>query len=184
MPKKNIYEEIIRLYNNDIDNWRILMYNSMGLLMRKNPLLRHKNTTFTRDDILSEAFMLADTLLTRTDIDEKKKISKLWYLFNRGGGALYNKLNQYGSELYTIDDVRDSENWSYDMDVDMLEYVLVKNNIITPLESQILNYLWEGRWLYNIARTMNTTYYKVREIVDVLTIKIQRFMSKISEDEE
>jgi hypothetical protein len=55
----------------------------MKLLMRKNPLLRHKNYTFTKDDILSESFMIADEILLREDIPDEKKISKLWYLFNR-----------------------------------------------------------------------------------------------------
>ena len=44
-------------------------------------------------------------------------------------------------ETYTIDDISDSEDWSYDMDIDMLQYVLVKNNIITPLEAKVIQYL-------------------------------------------
>jgi hypothetical protein len=56
---------------------------------------------------------------------------------------LYNKLNQYGAESYTIDDIRDSDSRSYDMDIDMLQYVLVVNNIISPLEAKVLQYIGE-----------------------------------------
>jgi hypothetical protein len=55
----------------------------MELLMRKNPLLRHKNYTDTKDDILSESFLIADNIILREDVANEKKISKLWYLFNR-----------------------------------------------------------------------------------------------------
>lgn len=177
MPK-NIYEKVLGLYKKDIEQWRIFLYENMSLLMRKNPLLRHKNYTYTKDDILSEAFLIWDNILLREDISDEKKISKLWYLFNRWGWYLYNKLNQYGNESYTIDDIRDSEHWSYDMDIDMLQYVMVANNIITPLEAKVLQYLWEGRGKYEIARLMKTTYYNVRDIVDNIAIKIKRFIEE------
>lgn len=175
---KNIYEKILGLYEENMDNGRTFLYENMELLMRKNPLLRHKNYTFTKDDILSESFLIADGIILRKDITDEKKISKLWYLFNRWGWALYNKLNQFGMETYTIDDIRDSDNRSYDMDVDMLQYILVRNNIITPLEAKILQYLWEGRWKYEIARLMKTTYYNIRDIVDSIALKIKKFIKQ------
>ena len=178
MPE-NIYEKVLGLYEKDIEQWRIFLYENMETLMRKNPLLRHnRNYTYTKDDILSEAFLIWDNILLRSDIPREKKISKLWYLFNRGGWYLYNKLNQYGAESYTIDDIRDSEYWSYDMDVDMLQYVLVANNIITPLEAKVLQYLWEWRGKYEIARLMKTTYYNVRDIVDTIAAKIKKFIEE------
>ena len=176
--QENIYEKVLNLYKKDIEQWRIFLYESMSLLMRKNPLLRHKNYTFTKDDILSEAFLIWDEILLREDIPDEKKISKLWYLFNRWGWALYNKLNQYGAESYTIDDIRDSEHWSYDMDIDMLQYVLVVNNIISPLEAKVLQYLSENRGKYEIARLMKTTYYNVRDIVDAIALKIKKFIEE------
>lgn len=176
--KENLYEKVLDLYKENLDEWRIFLYEHMPLLMRKNPLLRHKNYTFTKDDILSEAFLIWDNILLRKDVPDEKKISKLWYLFNRWGWALYNKLNQYGLESYTIEDIRDSENWSYDMDVDMLQYVLVVNNIITPLEAKVLQYLWDWRGKYEIARLMKTTYYNVRDIVDTIALKIKRFLKE------
>lgn len=175
---KNIYEKVLDLYQDNIDEWRTFLYNNMELLMRKNPLLRHKNYTFTKDDILSESFLIADSIVLREDIANEKKISKLWYLFNRWGWVLYNKLNQFGMETYTIDDIRDSDNRSYDMDIDMLQYVLVKNNIITPLEAKILLYLWEGRGKYEIARLMKTTYYNIRDIVEEIGFKIKKFIKQ------
>lgn len=182
--KENLYEKVLDLYKENLDEWRIFLYNNMSLLMRKNPLLRHKNYTFTKDDILSESFMIADEILLRKDIPDEKKISKLWYLFNRWGWALYNKLNQYGLESYTIDDIRDSEHRSYDMDVDMLQYVLVVNNIISPLEATVLQYLSENRGKYEIARLMKTTYYNVRDIVDTIALKIKRFISEQNDLED
>ncbi len=176
--QENIYEKVLNLYKKDIEKWRIFLYENMALLMRKNPLLRHKNYTYTKDDILSESFLIADNILLREDVSEEKKISKLRYLFNRWGGALYNKLNEYGAESYTIDDIRDSEHRSYDMDVDMLQYVLVNNNVISPLEAKVLQYLGEGRWKYEIARLMKTTYYNVKDIVDSIAIKIKRFLEE------
>ena len=174
---ENIYEKVLDLYKKDVDEWRIFLYESMPTLMRKNSLLRHnRNYTYTKDDILSEAFLIWDELLLRTDIPDEKKISKLWYLCNRWWGYLYNKLNQYWAETYSIDDIRDSEHWSYDMDIDMLQYVLIINEIITPLEAKVLQYLWEGRWKYEIARLMKTTYYNVRDIVDNIAIKIKKFI--------
>lgn len=176
--QENLYEKVLNLYKTDLDSGRICLYENMSLLMRRNPLLRHKNYTFTKDDILSESFMIADDILLRKDISDEKKISKLWYLFNRWGWALYNKLNQYGLESYTIDDIRDSENRSYNMDVDMLQYVLVANNIITPLEAKMLQYLGDWRGKYEIARLMKTTYYNVRDIVDTIALKINRFLKE------
>ena len=177
MPK-NIYERVLSEYSKDIDDGRVFLYNNMPLLMRKNPLLRIKNNTYTKDDILSEAFLLADNIILREDLKDDKKISKLWYLFNRGWGYLYNKINQYGLESYTIDDIRDSEHRSYDMDIDILDYVLVANNIITPLESQILQYLWQWRWKYEIARLMKTSYYNIKSIVETIALKIRRFIKE------
>lgn len=178
MTQENIYEKVLGLYKKDIEQWRIFLYENMALLMRKNPLLRHKNYTYTKDDILSESFLIADNIVLREDIADEKKISKLWYLFNRWGWYLYNKLNQYGAESYTIDDIRDSEHWSYDMDIDMLQYVLVANNVISPLEAKVLQYLWEGRGKYEIARLMKTTYYNVRDIVDNIAVKIKKFIEE------
>lgn len=80
---KNIYEKILDLYEENMDNGRAFLYENMELLMRKNPLLRHKNYTFTKDDILSESFLIADNIILRKDVTDEKKISKLWYLFNR-----------------------------------------------------------------------------------------------------
>lgn len=80
---KNIYEKVLDLYKKDIEQGRIFLYENMELLMRKNPLLRHKNYTYTKDDILSESFLIADNIILREDIANEKKISKLWYLFNR-----------------------------------------------------------------------------------------------------
>lgn len=177
MPK-NIYEKVLDLYERDIEQWRIFLYENMELLMRKNPLLRHKNYTYTKDDILSESFLIADNIILREDVANEKKISKLWYLFNRWGWVLYNKLNQYWLESYTIDDIRDSEHRSYDMDIDMLQYVLVANNVITPLEAKVLQHLWEGRGKYEIARLMKTTYYNVRDIVDAIATKVKRFIEQ------
>lgn len=177
MPK-NIYERVLSEYSKDIDNGRIFLYDNMSLLMRKNPLLRIKNNTYTKEDILSEAFLLADDIILREDLSNEKKISKLWYLFNRWGGCLYNKINQYGLESYTVDDIRDSEHRSYDMDVDILDYVLVTNNIITPLESQILQYLGQGRGKYEIARIMKTSYYNIKSIVETIAKKIKRFIKE------
>lgn len=61
------------------------------------------------------------------------------------------------------------------MDDDMLEYILVKNNIISPLEAQILKWIQEGRWKYEIARLMKTTYYNTREIIETMSKKIETF---------
>jgi len=176
--KKNIYEVVIKKYKEDTQIWRIFLYENMPMLMRKNPLIRCKNYTYDKDDVYSEAFLLADTIILRKDLPEEKKISKLWYLFNRWGGYLYNKINQYWLESYTIDDIRDSEHRSYDMDIDILDYVLVANNIITPLESQILQYLGQGRWKYEIARIMKTSYYNVKSIVETIALKIRRFITE------
>jgi hypothetical protein len=64
------------------------------------------------------------------------------------------------------------------MDIDMLQYVLVVNNIISPLEAKVLQYLSENRGKYEIARLMKTTYYNVRDIVDAIALKIKRFLSE------
>jgi len=173
-----IYEKILELYQKDKQEGRIFLFENLPKLMRKNPLMRIKNNTYTKDDIISEVMLLADEILLRKDIPDEKKISKLWYLFNRWGWALYNKLNQYGAESYTIDDIRDSDSRSYDMDVDMLQYVLVVNNIISPLEAKVLQYVWEWRGKYEIARLMKTTYYNVRDIVDTIWLKIKRFLEE------
>ena len=64
------------------------------------------------------------------------------------------------------------------MDVDMLQYVLVVNNIISPLEAKVLQYVWEWRGKYEIARLMKTTYYNVRDIVDTIWLKVKKFLSE------
>lgn len=146
--------------------------------MRKNPLLRHRNYTFDIEDILSEAFLIADEIILRKDITDQKKVSKLWFLFNKWWWVLYNKLNQYSAEWYTMDDIRDSDKWSYTMDIDMLEFVLTNNGIISPIESSILKYINEGRGKYEIARLMQTSYHNIKEIIDGLTEKIKDFIQQ------
>lgn len=61
------------------------------------------------------------------------------------------------------------------MDDEMLEYVLLSNKVITPLESQVLKYLQEWRWKYEIARLMKTSYHNLKNIVDIMTLKIEKF---------
>jgi len=178
MAQKNIYERIVELYKEDIGKWREFMYNNMWLLMRKNPLLRNTNPTFTKDDILSEAFMIWDVILLREDISDKKKISKLWFLFNRWRWELANRINQYNLESYTIDDVWENKSLVSYVEDDALDYILVSNNIITPLEAKILAYVKQGRWKYEIARLLKTTYYNVKQIIETLTLKINRFISE------
>lgn len=183
MSKPNIYEKILDLYKTNLDEWRIFLYENMGLLMRKNPLLKHNFVTYTSDDIKSEAFMIADNILLREDIPDFKKISKLWYLFNKWGGALYDKISQYNAETYNVDDIKEEigiENYLGD---DILDWILVSNNIITPLEEKVLSYLRQGRWKYEIARLMKTTYYNVKSIIDTLALKVQRFLDENSTEE-
>lgn len=178
MSKSNIYEKILDLYRANLDKGRIFMYENMGLLMRKNPLLKHNYNTYTPEDIKSEAFLIADWILLREDIPDFKKISKLWYLFNKWGGALYDKITQYNAETYNVDDIKEEigiENYLGD---EILDWILISNNVITPLEEKVLSYLKQGRWKYEIARLMKTTYYNVKAIVDTLALKIERFLTE------
>ena len=99
------------------------MYENMGLLMRKNPLLKRNYLTYTTEDILSEAFLIADEILLRKDISEEKKVSKLWYLFNRGGWFLYGKLTQYNPEIYNTDDLKEWEWVESYMDDEILDWI-------------------------------------------------------------
>ena len=78
-----IYEKILELYQKDKQEGRVFLFENLPKLMRKNPLMRIKNNTYTRDDVISEVMLLADDILLRKDIPDEKKISKLWYLFNR-----------------------------------------------------------------------------------------------------
>ena len=131
---------------------------------------------------MSEAMLLADEILLREDIPNQKKISKLRFLFNRWGGQLYNKINQYAPESYGIDKLKDEEIFSEENIDDIFAWILVNNNIITPLENTVLSYLiqWVGK--YEIARLMKTTYYNIRDIVDILSLKIKRFISEQDEN--
>ena len=178
MTKPNIYEKILDLYKTNLDEWRIFLYENMGLLMRKNPLLKHNFVTYTSDDIKSEAFMFADAIILREDIDDVKKISKLWYLFNRGGWQLYNIVTQYNAETYNTDDLKNNELLSEEVVDDVFIWVLVNNNIITPLEAQILEYKSQWMGKYEIARQMKTTYYNVRAIMDTIALKIIAFLDR------
>lgn len=175
--RKNIYEVILSKYRENLDEWRIFMYENMSLLMRKNPLLKHNYLTYTPEDIKSEAFLIADDIVLKEGLPDYKKISKLWYLFNRWGGTLYNKVTQYAPESYNIDDVDIKDVTTY-MDDEILNWILIKNNIITPLEEKVLEYIRQGRWKYEIARLMKTTYYNVKSIIDTLTLKIERFIKE------
>lgn len=175
---QNIYETIMDKYSRDLDEWRVFMYENMGLLMRKNPLLKRNYLTYTSEDILSEAFMIADEIILRDDIPEGKKISKLRYLFNRWGWFLYGKLTQYNPEIYNTDDLKEWESIETYMDDEILDWILVSNNVITPLEEKVLSYIRQGRWKYEIARLMKTTYYNVKSIVENLSAKIERFIKE------
>lgn len=179
---KDIYEKILDIYSKDIDEGRTFMYENMPKLMRRNPILRIKNNAYTIDDIYSEAFLFGDKIVTNKNIDDKKKISRLWFLFNKWWWSLYNKLNQYYAEQYNIANLEDDPLWSYDLKNDMLEWVLVTNNIITPLEEKILQYLQQWRGKYEIARMMKTTYYNVKTIIETMALKIERFLDETNED--
>lgn len=178
MSKPSAYQSILDLYKRDIDKGRINLYESMWRLMRKSPLLRVKTDTYTIEDVLSEAFLLADNIILRDDIDNKKKISKLWFLFNKGGNILYNKMTQYSPESYTIDERLEEEDIRAMLDDNILDWILVKNNIITPIEEKILTLMkqWYGK--YDIARLMQTSYYNIKHTVDTLTLKIDRFIKE------
>ena len=173
--KPNIYETILDTYTKDLDQWRIMLYENMSKLMRRNPLLKVKNYTYTKEDILSEAFMIADEMILDKKIPYNKKVTRLWYLFNRWWWALYNKINQYWAELYNIDNLKEKDIAEY-MEDDILNWILVTNNIITPMEEKVLTYLQEGRGKYEIARLMNASYYNIKWIVDTLALKINRFI--------
>ena len=122
--KPNIYETILDTYTKDLDQWRIMLYENMSKLMRRNPLLKVKNYTYTKEDILSEAFMLADEMILDNKVPYNKKITRLWYLFNRWWWALYNKINQYLQCIHNIYQ-RNLFTWN----------ILVNNNLIRKTKS-------------------------------------------------
>lgn len=173
-----MYETILKKYKDNLDEGRVFLYENLAKLMRNNPIMKMKNVTYTKDDILWEAMLLADAIILREDIDDVKKISKLWYLFNRGGGQLYNIVTQYNAETYNTDDLKNNELLSEEVVDDVFIWMLVNNNIITPLEAQILEYKAQWMGKYEIARQMKTTYYNVRAIMDTIALKIKRFLDE------
>ena len=173
-----MYETILKKYKDNLDEGRVFLYENLAKLMRNNPIMKMKNVTYTKDDILGEAMLLADAIILREDIDDVKKISKLWYLFNRGGWQLYNIVTQYNAETYNTDDLKNNELLSEEVVDDVLIWVLVNNNIITPLEAQILEYKSQWMGKYEIARQMKTTYYNVRAIMDTIALKIKTFLDR------
>lgn len=175
-----MYETILEKYKTNLDEGRIFLYENLAKLMRNNPIMKMKNVTYTKDDILWEAMLLADAIILREDIDDVKKISKLWYLFNRGGWQLYNIVAQYNAETYNTDDLKNNELLSEEVVDDVFIRVLVNNNIITPLEAQILEYKSQWMGKYEIARQMKTTYYNVRAIMDTIALKIKAFLDRNS----
>jgi len=46
MPE-NIYEKVLNLYKRNLDEGRIFLFENLPKLMRKNPLMRIKNNTYT-----------------------------------------------------------------------------------------------------------------------------------------
>lgn len=173
-----MYETILKKYKDNLDEGRVFLYENLAKLMRNNPIMKMKNVTYTKDDILWEAMLLADAIILREDIDDVKKISKLWYLFNRGGWQLYNIVTQYNAETYNTDDLKNNELLSEEVVDDVFIWVLVNNNIITPLEAQILEYKSQWMGKYEIARQMKTTYYNVRAIMDTIALKVKRFLDE------
>lgn len=178
-----IYEVIIKKYKTNLDEGRVFLFENLAKLMRNNPIMKMKNVTYTKDDILGEAMLLADNIILREDIDDVKKISKLWYLFNRGGWQLYNIVTQYNAEIYNTDDLKNNELLSEEVIDDVFIWVLVNNNIITPLEAQILEYKSQWMGKYEIARQMKTTYYNVRAIMDTIALKVKRFLDENNTEE-
>lgn len=178
-----MYETILEKYKTNLDEGRVFLYENLAKLMRNNPIMKMKNVTYTKDDILWEAMLLADAIILREDIDDVKKISKLWYLFNRGGGQLYNIVTQYNAETYNTDDLKNNELLSEEVVDDVFIWVLVNNNIITPLEAQILEYKAQWMGKYEIARQMKTTYYNVRAIMDTIALKVKRFLDENNTEE-
>ena len=179
-----MYETILKKYKTNLDEGRVFLFENLAKLMRNNPIMKMKNVTYTKDDILWEAMLLADAIILREDIDDVKKISKLWYLFNRGGGQLYNIVTQYNAETYNTDDLKNNELLSEEVVDDVFIWVLVNNNIITPLEAQILEYKAQWMGKYEIARQMKTTYYNVRAIMDTIALKVERFLTNVSDNEK
>lgn len=175
-----MYEMVLKKYKTSLDEGRVFLYENLAKLMRNNPIMKMKNVTYTKDDILWEAMLLADAIILREDIDDVKKISKLWYLFNRGGWQLYNIVTQYNAETYNTDDLKNNELLSEEVVDDVFIWVLVNNNIITPLEAQILEYKSQWMGKYEIARQMKTTYYNVRAIMDTIALKIKAFLDRNS----
>lgn len=182
--QKNIYEKIIELYNKNVDEWRTFMYENMWLLMRKHPLLKNDYDTYTKDDIYSEAFLFADRIVMRQDIDDKKKVSKLWFLFNRWGWPFYDVINKYNDEWYTLDNLLENDNFVCYVDEEwILEHILLMNDVISPIENRVLDYMKEWRGRYEIARLMKTSYHTVKDIIDNMSDKVKKFLAEINEEE-
>lgn len=175
--RKDIYERLVETYNTSLDDWRAMLYENMDLLMRNNPLLRNEYQVYTKEDILSVAFMLADKILTREDTDEKKKILRLRYLFHKWNWDLQNNINRIHKDWYILEEKAEDESYSYEFEKDeYLDYFLLKNHVITPIEYRIIQYIQEWRWKYEIARMMKTTYYNVKQSVEFIQKKVDSFI--------
>ena len=150
--------------------------------MRHNPLLRWKYLVCTKDDIYSEAFMIADKIILRDDIPDDKKTMKLWYLFHRAKGKLKNIVSKYWWDIIQLDDVIEDNTERYENIVDdTLEYFLVKNHILTSIESKIIEYLKQWKKAYEISRILNTKYNTTRNNIDIIRIKINDFIKLYDE---
>lgn len=176
MAKESMYLKIINLYKEDIDSWRIYMYEHMPKLMWKNPLIKHMFNTHSIEDIYSSAFMIADEIILNDKDEDNIKVSKLWHLFRRGWQPLYGKLNKYHREAYCVDDEWFDILYEPEESEELYNRLLMNAWVLTPTEVRIVEYLKEWRGKYEIAELLNTSYYHIKTTIQKIVTKVEKFL--------
>ena len=176
MAKESMYEKIINMYKEDIDKWRIYMYEHMPKLMWKNPLVKHMFNTYSLDDIYSSAFMIADEIILNDNDEDNIKVSKLWHLFRRGWQPLYGKLNKYHREAYCVDDEWFDILYEPEESEELYNRLLMNAWVLSPTEVRIVEYLKEWRGKYEIAELLDTSYYHIKTTIQKIVLKVEKFL--------
>ena len=113
-----IFDQILDHYNDNIDEWRIFLYDVLEKITRKSVLKKSLPSYIKEEDFLGETFLVMDDI-ARSDLPRKDKITKLFACSRFTNVPQKSKLGLSNKVVYNLD--------TYDNDWEVLEKALVQD---------------------------------------------------------
>lgn len=173
------YDKILDLYETDLNQGRIFLYQKIPDLAKKSPYHKMVSTYHTADDIHWEMFIFLDNILT-SDRSRKSKFYYLWNIFHNIHDSLNKNLKLY-KEVYDEDIMKQVPYELKDPD-GLFEYVLDIHWILGPTEKKVYKILAEWWWVSRVIKELHIQHRDARELCDTVIDKIKKFLYEVNKD--